>query len=141
MLRTHHFKIAGRTFSAVFNLNVLDRLADMAGPMEDGTPLDAQALMQVWSTRYGLLKALLVLIREGERLEGRELEIDEDWLRERLSPAEMMWIQRKMAAVMIEAMRMETAADEDEEVDAVLEEIKKKVVTGDSLQDSSDPGE
>lgn len=141
MVKVHRLKLGEKTYSAVFNLNVLDRLGEMAGPAEDGTPLDANAIMEIWSTRYGMIKGLLEVLREGERMEGRELDIDEDWLKAHLTPAEGMWLQRKLSLILIEGMRMEQALDADEEVDEVLEEIKKKVVTGDSRPESSEDGD
>ena len=32
MVKVHRLKLGGKTYSAVFNLNVLDRLGEMAGP-------------------------------------------------------------------------------------------------------------
>lgn len=140
MIRVHKFKIGEKTYSAVYNLNVLEKLGSMAGPLEDGRPLDANMIMKVWSTQYGLMKAMLVMMAEGERLEGRELDLTEETLKERIGPAEMYWFQHKIAAIMVEAMQMETAMDDDEEVDEVMESIKKKVMKEDSLPDSSEPG-
>lgn len=141
MVKVHRLKLGEKTYSAVFNLNVLDRLGEMAGPAEDGTPLDANAIMEIWSTRYGMLKGLLEVLREGEKMEGRELDIDEEWLKAHLTPAEGMWLQRKLSLILIEGMKMEQALDADEEVDEVLEEIKKKVVTGGSRPESSEDGD
>lgn len=140
-MKIHKLHLGGRDYDAVFNLNALEKLGEMAGPLEDGTPLDAHTIMKIWSTPYGLMKALLVLMAEGERLAGRELDIDEDWMKANLSPAEGIWLQRKIAAIMVEGMRMETSLGDDEEVDEVLEAIKKKVTKEDSPQDSSEPGE
>lgn len=141
MIKVHHFKIGEKKYSAVFNLNVLDKLGEMAGPAEDGTPLDAHAILEIWSTRYGMIKALMTLITEGERLEGREVDIDADWLQAHLTPAEGMWLQHKLAAILVEGMRMESSMDADEEVDEVLEEIKKKVTTAASPPASAEPGD
>lgn len=127
MVKVHHFKLGDKRYSAVMNLNVLDKLAEMAGPAEDGTPLDVNALMAVWSSPYGLMKAFIVMLKEGERMEGRELDIDEDWLRANLAPAENRWLQLKVTAIMVDAMHMETTIGDDEEVDEVLEDLKKKV--------------
>lgn len=141
MVKVHKFKIGEKKYCAVFNLNVLDKLGEMAGPAEDGTPLDAHAILEIWSTRYGMIRALLVLLREGEAMEGRELDIDEDWLKSHLTPAEGMWLQRKLSAMLVEGMRMEETMDADEEVDMVLEELKKKVVTGASPSEPSEDGD
>lgn len=141
MVKVHRLKLGEKTYSAVFNLNVLDRLGEMAGPAEDGTPLDAHAILEIWSTRYGMIRALTVLIDEGEKMEGRKSDVDEDWLKANLTPAEGMWLQRKLAAILVEGMRMETDLDADEEVDEVLEEIKKKVTRGDSPSEPSEPGD
>ena len=141
MVKIHHFKFQGKRYAAAYNMNALDRLAEMAGEAADGESLDVHTLMKICSTRYGMIKALAVLIQEGERIEGRESDIDEAWLRENLSPAEGMWLQHKLAAIFVEGMRMETSLDADEEVDEVLEEIKKKVIEGSSPTEPSEPGE
>ena len=88
-----------------------------------------------------MIRALTVLIDEGEKMEGRKSDVDEDWLKANLTPAEGMWLQRKLAAILVEGMRMETDLDADEEVDEVLEEIKKKVTRGDSPSEPSEPGD
>ena len=128
-MKLHKIKIDGKVYTAAFNLNSLEKLAEMAGPFEDGRPLDANDLMQLWTTQQGIIRCALVLIREGERMEGRECDLDEDYIRAHMSPAEHMWLQRKVAAIMVDGMRMETLADDEEEVDEVLEELKKKLTT------------
>ena len=139
-MKMHHIKIGGKTLSAAFNLNALEKLAEMAGPDEDGKPLDAQSLMKLWTSQYGIIRCLVVLIREGERLEGRETDIDEQWIKDNASPGEGIWMQRKVCAILVEGMSTETMDDDEEEVDEVLEEIKKKVMKGGSPSGSSEPG-
>lgn len=136
MIKAYHFKLGDRTYDAVVNLNVIEELGRMAGPNEDGTPLDVHTILRIWSTEYGLMKALPVLLREGERLAGRECDIDEKWLMENLTPGEGRWVQIKLSGILVEAMKMETAMDEDQEVDEVLEAIKKKVTTESSQSGS-----
>lgn len=142
-MKLHKFKLGGHVYSACFNWNVLEKLADLAGPRENGEPLDAQELISLFNTQMGLLKGFVLMLREGEAMEGRALpeEINEAWLKSNLSPGEHLWLQRKVAAMYVEGMDMETEIDADEEVDEVLEELKKKLIPGESPSGSSEPGD
>ena len=140
-MKIHKFKFGDKVYHAAFNLNALEKMAEIAGPDEKGNGLDVNQLLQLFSSQRGLLKGLLILLREGEALGGPAVDIDEAWLSANLSPAEHMWIQHKLAAIYVEGMRMETAMDEDEEVDEVLEQLKKKLLKGDAPSDSSKPGD
>ena len=68
---------------------------------------------------------------QGEALEGRELDVDEKWIAQRLRVADLPRVQNALLAAITEGMRMETdTQDDDEEIDVVLEELKKKEQPG-----------
>lgn len=136
-MKIYHFTIGGQRFSACLNLDASNELAAMAGdgePGENGEPksLDIKTIFGIAGTAAGLTHTLAILIRAGETLEGRECSVDAKWISARLSPGETPYLQRKVLAILVEAMRVESMEDEDEEVDEVLEEIKKKWTAGSS---------
>jgi len=66
------------------------------------------------------------LANAGERHEGRKADVTPEWLRANLSPKQLGEARIKCQQALIVGMHRECAEDEDVEVDAVLEEIRKK---------------
>jgi hypothetical protein len=125
-MKVHKFRIDGRTFDAVMSMKVVRQMAALAGDDENGAPLDINEIMRRAGQSASVGQTLVLMIREGERLAGRECEIDEAWIEERTTPGEAAAMQRRVLAIMVEAMKMETMDGEDVEVDEVLEDIQKK---------------
>ena len=77
----------------------------------------------------GLLDVLFLLAEQGAIIEGRKLEEDRAWFGAH-APASQKWIisaHEAIVSTLVDGMSMETDdADPDEEVDVVLEELKKK---------------
>lgn len=130
-MKINHIRVGGQTFAVCLNLNALEEIAALAG---DGTmdehgnlrTLDVSSVLGYASSVTGMANTMAVLIREGERLEGRTTEVDADWIKSRVSVGELPWMQKKIMAIILLATRMETEGGDDEEIDEVLEEIKKK---------------
>jgi hypothetical protein len=127
-MKRHVVKIDDREFTAVMNLNAMEEIAEIAreNAEDPDAPVDVDTIIKVAASPYGLIRAVMIMIREGEALEGRECDIDEAWMKTHLDPRHGMWLEMKAIAIMTEAMRMETEIGQDKEVDAVLERIKKK---------------
>lgn len=74
-------------------------------------------------------KLLLIAVcaNGGYRHEGSKERIDSKWLIDNLSPDEIKTASRAATRAFVLGMRRMHAHDEDEDVDVVAEEIKKKV--------------
>ena len=117
-----HITIGGRKFALAFTLAALDGFEEVFGKA-----LDKDTLAAKMGDRHALVSLIRILGEQGEALEGRELDVDEHWIAQRLRVADLPRVQNALLAAITEGMRMETdTADEDEEVDVVLEELKKK---------------
>ena len=121
-MKLTHVKIGGRTFALAFTLNVM---ADL----EDALPeFDIAKLTEYVKTPKGLLTILTIMAKQGEALENRVLDVDSSWFGAHIrpGPANLMGLQSAIMEAMIEGMKMETEDGEEEQVDVVLEDIKKK---------------
>ena len=117
-----HITIGGRKFALAFTLAALDGFEEVFGKA-----LDKDTLAAKMGDRHALVSLFRILGEQGEALEGRELDVDEKWIAQRLRVADLPRVQNALLAAITEGMRMETdTQDEDEEVDVVLEELKKK---------------
>ncbi len=122
-MKTTKLKIGKRSFALAFDLNALEDLQNTI------TDFDLSKLSDYVRTPGGLLDLIVILAREGEALEGRELDVDRRWFGAHISPspAKIANIHVVILDCLRAGLSMETEEeDPDAEVDVVLEEIKKK---------------
>lgn len=115
-------KIGGRTFELAFTL-------DAMAEMERSIPgFDLSKISEYPRTAQGLGDVLLALMRQGEYLQGRALDVDRAWLGAHIKPAAASVTRLQVAVLdaLTEGLTMETEQQENEEQDLVLLEIKKK---------------
>lgn len=115
-------KIAKRTFPLAFTLGAMEELEQK---IEN---FNLSKLQDYVKSPSGLLDILLALMRQGELLEGRILDVDRAWLSSHLSPSpiRMAPIQIAIMNALSDGLSMEAEEDDGGAVDVVLEEIKKK---------------
>ena len=121
-MKTIPVKIRKRTFAMAFTL---DALAELQELIPDFNLADVYKYPR---TPRGLADMLFVLCKYGEQLEGRALDVDRAWFGS-LSPAPARCAAWQVAVfeTLNAAMEMESEEDEkNDEVDLVLEELKKK---------------
>ena len=138
VVKTHTVKIGGRTFTLAFTLRAMLELQRRI----EG--FDFNEINNLIRTTQGMLDALYVLAENGAKLNGEELDVDEDWFALHIPPTlrKMVSIQLAIAETFTDGMMMETEEDEwDREVDVVLQEIQKKRQTTDSPGEKSQPGD
>lgn len=115
--------IAKKDFPLRFSLGTLQLLEETI-PDFDLSKIDARL-----RTTGGLLDVLYCLAVEGAIAKGEELKESRAWFGAN-APASRRWIvtaHETVVAALIDGMSMETDDEEEkEEVDVVLEEIKKK---------------
>ncbi len=115
-------KIRKRTFALAFTL---DAMAELQELIPDFNLADVYKYPK---TPRGLADMLYVLAKHGEALAGRALDVDRAWFGA-LSPAPARCAAYQVAVfeALNAAMAMENdEEDKDDEVDVVLEELKKK---------------
>jgi len=124
VVKTHKIKIGGREFTLAFTLRAMLKMQQRI----EG--FDFNQIDKLVQTPDGMLQALYILAENGEKLEGRTIDVDEDWFALRI-PANLrkfVTIQLAITETLTDGMSME-AEDDDErsrEVDVVLQEIQKK---------------
>ena len=123
MEKKHTLKVGGKEFHLVFSLGTMERMEEM---IED---FDLSKIDEILRKTKGLLDILFLLAEQGAIIEGRKLEEDRAWFGAH-APASQKWIisaHEAIVSTLVDGMTMETDdADPDEEVDVVLEELKKK---------------
>lgn len=124
------FKAGGRELALVFTLAVMDRLEQ-----ELGKPIDLndikETIIEETQDRHKLVRLLLIMAEEGAAAEGQTLDVDAAQLSRLMRPGDLVKARLAVLEAATEGMSMETAeGDEGEEVDLVLEEIKKKQEPG-----------
>ena len=81
--------------------------------------------------RKKLIMMLDIMAREGEAIEGRKFDGGEAWLSRNVRPGMLPKAQIAILEAVTEGMSMESGeGEENEEVDLVLEELKKKQEPG-----------
>ena len=126
-MKTIKTKLAGREFKLAFTFEASERIAERFGG--DG-PMDGETLQTILGNAVNMLEALAILAQCGAEIEGEACEVDAKWLKKHMGPGSTKAVVDAILAAVTEGMRMETeTGDEDEEVDVVLEEIKKKEET------------
>jgi len=124
IIKTQSVKIGGRTFSLAFTLKTL---LDMQEHIEG---FDYNRIEEIVRQPRGMVDVLYSLIKTGEALEGRELDIDKEWLALYIPPTvkKILYLQILIRDTMQDSMHMETEEDDERsrEVDLVLQELQKK---------------
>lgn len=119
-------RINGNSYPLAFTLAAMDGIEDATGKSVGELSLR----MKSKADRVELMAVLAVLMREGAAA-GEETPTAEE-LRTIMTPGELLASLTKVSNAISEGMHMETEdSDEDDEVDVVLEEIKKKEAPGD----------
>lgn len=122
---TREIKIGKRTFALAFTLGAMEELEKKIENFR------LNELQNYVKSPTGMVDILLALMRQGELLQGRVLDIDRTWLAAHIrpAPARVAAIQVAVLETLSDGLSMETENQEDEEIDVTLEEIKKKETT------------
>lgn len=119
-------KAGGRELALLFNVEAMDEIETLLGAAIDLTNLQEQIIDRI-RDRHALVKVVYALAREGELAAGRDADFDEAWLKRNLKPGQQLRLYASAIEAITEGLRMETnEGSEDEEVDVVLAELKKK---------------
>ena len=122
-------KVGGRELALLFTVEAMDELEEILGVGIDLTNIH-DTVIRGLGDRHTLVHVLYVLARQGEFAQGREPDFDETWIKRNLKPSRQVAVHVAVINAITEGLTMETVTDsEDEEVDVVLQEIKKKPVT------------
>ena len=73
VVKTHKIKIGGREFTLAFTLRAMLKMQQRI----EG--FDFNQIDKLVQTPDGMLQALYILAENGEKLEGRDIDVDEDW--------------------------------------------------------------
>lgn len=123
----HEVKIGGKVFPLAFTLKTL---IDLQKEIKD---FDLASLeISVAKDPKGLMDLLYLLASSGAALEDKELDVSREWMAARIpaSAKRMADIQVAMMDTISDGMAMETEeAEEENEVDVTLREIKKNSMT------------
>ena len=125
-------KINGQEYSLAFTLDAWDAMEaisdELTAPEDAGKGLDLKELMNHVMSRKVLCRMLAILISAAAALEDRTPgpEADAKWIARHVRPGQIRDLGMAVIEAITEGMRMETEEeDPNEEVDVVLEEIKK----------------
>lgn len=121
-MKTTPLKIGKRTFALAFDLNAMEA-------MQNTIPdFDLGKLSDYVRSPGGLLDLITILAKEGEELEGRQLDVDRKWFGAHISPSptKIANIHVTILDCLRDGLTMETDDEDEGEVDVVLEELKKK---------------
>lgn len=124
------FKAGGRELALAFTLGAMDEIEHRTGVKIDLQNVKDTVVESV-KDRKKLVTVLAVLAAEGEAIEGRLYDGGEAWLNRHMRPGLLPKAQIAVLEAVTEGMSMESAeGDENEEIDLVLEELKKKQEPG-----------
>lgn len=124
------FKAGGRELALAFTLGAMDEIERRTGDKIDLQNVKDTVVESV-KDRKKLVTVLAVLAAEGEASEGRLYDGGEAWLNRHMRPGLLPKAQIAVLEAVTEGMSMESAeGDENEEIDLVLEELKKKQEPG-----------
>lgn len=122
-MQTVTVKIRKRAFALAFTLDAMAELQDLI------PDFNLSEVYKYPKTPSGLADMLFVLAKHGEALAGRKLDVDRAWFGT-LSPAPARCAAYQVAVfeALNAAFDMENDQDggEEDEVDLVLEDLKKK---------------
>jgi hypothetical protein len=125
-MKKYTVTIAKKEFPLVFTLGTMEMLEETIKGF-DLTNID-----KVLRSTKGLLDVLFCMAKEGSILDGKPMTESRQWFGAHC-PASKTWIVKAHEAIvnaMIDGMSMETDDDqENEEVDVVLQELKKNEET------------
>ena len=125
-MKTRSIRINRQNFALLFNF------AALAAMEEEIEGFELTKIVEfVKGTKY-LPRLIEILAREGEKAEGRALDVDAEWFAAHMSPnfKRVMDYQLAVNNALADGLLMETEDGEETEVDEVLEEVKKKEKTG-----------
>lgn len=119
-------KIGGRDLALAFTISAMDAME-----LVTGTPVDLEnikeTVVESCKDRRKLLDLVAILAHEGAALDETAAEADAAWLAKHMRPGNLPRVQIAVLGAVADGMRMESAdGEDDEEVDVVLEELKKK---------------
>lgn len=121
-MKKYTVTIAKKDFPIVFTLGTMEMLEETIEGF-DLTNID-----KVLRSTKGLLDVLFCMAKEGSILEGKPMTESRQWFGAHC-PASKQWIVKAHESIvnaMIDGMNMETDdEDQDEEVDVVLQGLKK----------------
>lgn len=127
-MKRYTVTIAKKDFPIIFTLGTMEMLEETIEGF-DLTNID-----KVLRSTKGLLDVLYCMAKEGSILDGNPMTESRQWFGAHC-PASKQWIVKAHEAIvnaMITGMDMETDdEDQDEEVDVVLQELKKNEKTTD----------
>ena len=119
------FKADGHEYALKFTMRVLCELGDAIGEEIDLETLSDKLFVWLKNPRK-LMKMAVLMAQAGEATEGRKFAHDYDWLVDNIPPSQFAELVQSIALAVQDGMTMESGKPgEDEEVDVVLEEIKK----------------
>ena len=124
------FKAGGRELALAFTLSAMDEIERKTGEKIDLQNVK-ETVVEGLRDRRKLIMMLEIMAREGEAIEGRTFDGGEAWLTQHVRPGMLPKAQIAILEAVTEGMSMEsTEGEENEEVDLVLEELKKKQEPG-----------
>lgn len=120
-----NIKVGGRELALAFTICAMDKMEQILDK-----PINLEdvkdTITQVSKDRKLLVQVLAILANEGEAEAGREPDVTPAWLSAHMRPGLLPAAQIAVFHAVTEGMRMETADEgQEEEVDLVLEELKK----------------
>ena len=123
------FKMGGRELALAFTIGAMDALEEKLGEPVELESIKETVVAQL-KDRRKLVTILAILSTEGAALNGEEA-VDETWLKQHVRPGMLPSAQMAGLEAVADGLRMESVeGDGNEEVDAVLEELKKKPAQG-----------
>lgn len=122
-MKQHAIRIGKKDFPLVFTLGTMELLEER---IKD---FDISNFQEIMRTTKGLLDILYCLAQEGAIYNGTELKEDRKWFGAHcpVSKEKLIELHTVIAETLVAGMEMETdEEDPDQEVDVVLQELKKK---------------
>ena len=121
-MKDNHIRLAKKVFPLAFTMGALER-------MEDTIPDFAMGdIGNILQRTKGFIDCMYILAQEGAALEGKQLTEDRAWFA-RHCPVNgdfRAYATAAMINAIVAGMEMESDKDTQEEVDVVLEDLKKK---------------
>lgn len=109
-------QVGRRTFPIRFDLGAWMEIDERFGSLEQ---------MEADKTVKARIACLAIFARAGARYHGGEAPTEE-YLTQHLGPKGLVQANRQASRAFVAGMKRETAEDDDEDIDVVAEELKKK---------------
>lgn len=121
--------LGGREYTLSYTLNALD---EMEKQFNGNVQMDDKGLTDIIENRRKFVGTFVILANEGEIEKGRPGDITYEEITHKVRPGKIVELQKAVMSAIIEGSRMEADEDGDgeEEVDVVLDELKKKETPG-----------